>query len=1141
MDKFRNSQCLEWHDHESIWKKILLTMKLTLVLVLLLNLSVRANVFAQTVTLSKKNISLEEFFKDIKEQTNYRFLYEEGLLDQAKKVSLNLINASLETALQNAFQNQNLSFQVYEGTVIVKRKPEITVTQQQVIRGEVTDENGEAIIGANVVEKGTKNRTVTDHDGKFMLSVEPGASVQLSYIGYITQEIVVADQKNWIIRLVADSKVLGEVVVVGYGTTLRKNLTTSISSIKTDNIPKAANSNVSQLLLGRAAGLRANISSPQPGGNINLSIRGAGTPIFVVDGMIMPSNSLEVGRGNIETPNTINRAGLAGLNPSDIESIEVLKDASAAIYGIGAANGVILITTKSGKQGKPRITVESNYSWVRNYPYLEPLNAQEYMNIANVFSKENYLYNNKMYPYGDEIYDNRWSPEFTPRDIDHAQTTNWLDYILKPGYINNQNVSVSGGSELLRYYLSGNFFDQEGTVVNSGMKRHALRTNVSSQLLPFLKLTTILNISNNRYVNSNADGGGAGGVGKDALQTALAFPPHLPIYDENGNLVRYRTFANPTEMDRFRDGTKATGWYLNAAADVDIIKNMLSARFIYGINRENANRSLYIPSDLYYYEIVGRSRGHLGYIDRDNQTLEGTISFKKQFKNYLLIDAVAGMGLYKNASDGLEVDYMNANDNIGPDNIGASDGPFYPTSSKGRDEKRSQFIRATFDILDRYVVTSTLRRDGTDKFFPTKKYAWFPSVSAAWKLSNETFMKNVTAINMLKIRASYGQTGRDNLGTLLYGSYSPTREYVRFSENSVTYIPYLKSGADYPDVTWEKTIMKNIGLDIAILDDRLSGSIDWFRNDVTNLLGIAPGEPLNMVGSRPFNFGHYYRTGWDATINSRNIEIPEKFKWTSQLTLTRYDMYWIEREPNYDYAEYQKRGKEPMNAYYYYDIAGIINMDRSNMPNSQRSLPVEAQMPGYPIIKDRNNDEMIDMEDIYMGNSLPTISIGFGNTFTYRGFDLDVFAYGQFGAQRYNYAYRWAGAGQLYYETPQNSNNYAYTIWNSQTNPHGERPGIATIKTIALPGNAGTSQDMQDASFLRIRNITLGYTLASKKLGQILSRHIGNIRVFADAQNPFTFTKFAGVDPEIYTGNATSPVGYPMTRTFSIGAKITFN
>ena len=1109
-----------------------------LVLVFFILMSPMAFAQQEKVSVNVKNVTLEEFFKTIEGQTDYSFSFRDSELDGKPLVTVNAKNVSLAALLNVELSKADLQYALVNDKIVITP---VKAAADEVVAGKVIDGSGNPVIGASALVKGTTKGAVTDVDGKFSVTVKKGAVLVFSSLGYSTYEYkVVGTNRNLEVVLDEDFEMLNEAVAVGYGTTLRKNLTTSVATVKTEKISKAANSNMSQLLMGKAAGLRANISSTQPGGNVDISIRGGGTPIYIVDGIMMPSGALEVGNGAIETPNSINRAGLAGLNPGDIESIEVLKDASAAIYGINAANGVILITTKKGTEGAPRVTVESSYSFVRNSKYLEPLTTNEYMNFANVFNKENYLLNHEMYPYGPNEYDGGWSPVFYPDQIASATNTNWLDYILRLGYINNQQDSNTGGTKYVKYYIGGNFFDQQGTVINSGMRRYTLRTNLSAQVFPFMKINTVLNINSNDFVNSNADGGGAGGVGKDALQSALMFPPNYSVYDEEGQYMRYRSTANPAEMSMYNDNTRSSGWYTNISADINLYKDILVLRGLYGLNRESAKRSLYIPTTMLWYEVAGVSRGHIGYVDRDDQTIEGMLMYKQSFADIVNIDAVLGMGVYNQLGSGLELDYKNANDNIGPDNVAAAEGPFTPTSSKWENEKRSQFGRVAVDVLDRYVVSATVRRDGTDKFFPGKKYAWFPSVSAAWKISNESFMKNIKWIDLLKLRASYGVTGRDNLGSSLYGVYRMAPSYVKFDNNQTNYIPYIKSGADYPDVTWEKTIMKYIGLDFHLLKDRVWGSVDVFRNDVTELLGEAPGEPLSMVGTRPVNYGHYYRAGWDATLNTVNIKNLGGFTWSSIITLTQYNMYWVERTENYDFQEYQVRENEPMNANYFYHVSGIINSDRSNMPESQYSLDETWQMPGCPIIEDKSGDGVIGLEDIYLDDTLPKISIGFGNTFTYKNFDLDIFLYGQFGSTRYNYAMNWAFPGTLAYSPPQNSNQFAYELWNSQTRENGTLPGIASTKTTALPGNAGTDLRRQDASFVRVRNITFGYNLNGKYLGKVLSKRIDGIRLFLDVQNPFIFTKFSGVDPEIYIGNGSSPAGYPMTRTFSIGAKFNF-
>lgn len=1093
-----------------------------------------------TVSVTLKNAPLGDFFKEIERQSAYSFSYRNNEV-KGKFVTVDADNVSISSLLSSELSRQGLTYTLVEDKIVITPAAVSTSgTGPVTIKGTVLDKTGQPVIGASALIKGTTKGVVTDIDGKFSFEVPKGSVIEISSLGYAVLEHKALRGGEVEFVLEDDYELLNEAVAVGYGTTSRKNLTTSVATIKPETINKAATSNMSQMLMGKAAGLRANMSSSQPGGNVDISIRGGGTPIYIVDGIVMPSGSLEVGNGAIETPNSINRAGLAGLNPGDIESIEVLKDASAAIYGINAANGVILITTKKGTEGTPRISVETNYSFVRNYEYLQPLTSKEYMNFANVFGKESYLLNHNMAPYGPEQYDGGWSPVFYPDQIASATNKNWLDYILRPGAINNHSISITGGSKYVKYYIGGNYFDQTGTVINSGMKRYTLRSNLSAKVFPFMTVSAILNINSNDFTNSNADGGGAGGVGKDALQSALMFPPNYSVYDAEGNYMRYRSTANPAEMMLYKDNTKSTGWYTNISVDINLYKDILKIKGIYGLNRETAKRSLYIPTTMMWYEVAGVSRGHIGDVNRDDQTIEGMLMYRQNIKDIVNLEAVLGVGIYDQRGEGLEVDYKNANDNIGPDNIAGAQGPFTPTSSKWANQKRSQFGRVAIDILDRYVISGTVRRDGTDKFFPGKKYAWFPSVSAAWKISNEPWLKEVKWINLLKLRASYGVTGRDNLGSSMYGVYNTSNCHVKFDNNTVTYIPYIKSGTDYPDVTWEKTIMKNIGLDFHLLGNRLWGSVDVFRNDVTDLLGTAPGEPLSMVGSRPVNYGHYYRAGWDATINSVNIKSPGGFTWTTTLTLTQYNMFWVERTQNYDYQEYQIREKEPMNANYFYHVTGIINEDCSNMPESQMTLGGAFQKPGVPIIEDRNKDGIISQKDIYMDDVLPKISIGFGNTFTYKNFDLDIFLYGQFGATKYNYAYQWANASSLAYSPPQNSNQYAYLLWNSQTNKNGKLAGIAASKCGTLPGNCGWDLGREDASFVRVKNITLGYNLSGSLLGKVLSKHVENIRVFFDCQNPFTFTKFSGVDPEIYTGNSSSPAGYPMTRSFSLGAKFNF-
>ncbi|MDR2917359.1 MAG: SusC/RagA family TonB-linked outer membrane protein [Tannerella sp.] len=1008
------------------------------------------------------------------------------------------------------------------------------------ITGLVVDHEDEPVIGATIKIAGTSQGTVTDFDGAFGLQVEKGNILEVSYIGYSSKKVTVTGSEYYKIILDEDTQVLNEVIVTGYGAVSRKNLTTSIVKVKADEIPKTATSNMSQMLMGRAAGLQATVASAQPGGGVNISIRGAGEPIYVVDGMVMPASSLEGGSGGSTTvmPSSVNRSGLAGLNPEDIESIEVLKDASASIYGIGAANGVVLITTKKGKEGKVKVTYDGSFSFVKNYPYLDMLDAKEYMTYVNAFAKEQYMYNNNMGVYGSNAYDNGFSDIFGNDDIASAQTTNWKDMVLKNGSISSHNITLQGGTNALSYYLSGNFYRQEGTVSNSEMERYTLRSNIAAQITSFLKLSTAININKNENQNGTVGGStnGRGEQAAGALATAMVYPTYLPLYDSEGKYTIYQNYPNGVAMADMQDESGTSAYNVNFTVDLDIIKSMLTAKMLFGYNNENAERSVYIPSDIYFDQMY-KSRGNLGRAERYNSTLEAFLNFNKTFSDNFRIDAVAGMGRYMNKYTGMNVSYTDNNDVLGNDNIGAASGTFTPGSYRSEDEKRSQFARASFDFFDRYVISGAIRRDGTDKFFKDKKYAWFPSVSVAWKIFNEEFIKELDFINLLKLRASYGVTGNDNLGTSLYGSYAAFGNHVMFSNNSVKYIPYYLKNKDYPDVTWEKTVMKNIGLDFSVLKDRVSGSFDYFWNDITDMLGTANSDGLSMFSSYPINGGHIRRYGWDATINTENIKT-KSFRWASILTLSHYNSIWKERMPNYDYAEYQQRKDEPVRALYFYRTSGIVNADKSNMPSYQ---PESYQKPGSPIIKDLNGDGQITVDDVDLVNVVPALYWGFGNTFNYKNWDLDIFIYSQLGLKKYNYTYSWtSGIGLANQKS--NQSVYVKDVWHSELNPDGKLPGVANERSsVSLPGGAGTDIGYEDASFLRVRNITLGYNFNHTNLG-VLAKYISSIKIYADIQNPFTITDFKGFDPEVNTGGdyKSGKAEYPQTRTFSAGIKLSF-
>ena len=1110
---------------------------LCLFLLFLLSLG-SLSVNAQTVSKVFKEQTLKTVLKEIESQTGLSIIYQKNEINENKKVNATFENTPVVEALSSIL-DKSLEVNLKNKMIVISLKklmPGDDKTKVTSINGKILDENGEPVIGASVAIQGTTLGSITNIDGEYTLANVPeNAEVTISFIGYQTLTFKANDRALQNVTLKEDSEMLDEVVVVGYGVQRKRDVTTSISSMKASELAVPVSS-VDQALVGKMTGVQVSQPNGIPGGGLSIKVRGSGSitagtePLYVVDGFPM---SGEAGNGTGQ-----NVSPLSSINMNDIESIEVLKDASASIYGIGAANGVVLITTKKGKEGKVKVTYDGNISLVKNYPYLDMLDAPSYMKYVNAFGREQYMHDHNMGAYGSAAYDNGFPDVFSDSNIASAKTTNWRDLVLKDGSISRHNITVQGGTKTLNYYLSGNYIQQIGSVSNSEMERFTLRSNVSAQLTSFLKLTTAFNINRNIYQNGTVGGASnsRGEQASGALAAAMSYLPNMPVRDENGNYTLFKVIPNPVAMEDIQNESKNNGYNVNFTVDINIIKNMLAAKFLFGYNNENSERNVYIPSDIYFDQMY-KSRGAVNRNERYNTTIEGTISFNKAFGENFRMDAVVGMGRYLNKYTGMAVSYTDNNDILANDNIGAAAGTFTPTSYHREDEKRSQFARASFDLFDRYVIAGTLRRDGTDKFFKGKKYCWFPSVSVAWKIFNEEFMKRVEWVNLLKLRASYGVTGNDNLGSSLHGSYDAFGTHVMFNENSVKYIPYYLKSQDYPDVTWEKTVMKNIGLDFSLLNDRVNGSFDYFWNDITDMLGYANSNGLSMFGSYPINGAHIRRYGWDATLNTVNVTTKD-FKWTSVLTLSHTNAIWKERMPNHTYNEYQIRKDEPVNARYYYRTNGLVNLDKSNMPSYQ---PEAYQKPGCPIIVDLNGDGLITVEDVDMKNVIPSLYWGFGNTFTYKNWDLDVFIYSQLGVDKYNDVYSWTSGRGLGNQT-NNMSVYIKDVWHSELNPNGTIPGIAyEMASVSLPGGAGTDIGYENSSFVRVRNITLGYNFKPNQLGA-LSKLLSGIRVYVDVQNPFTFTGYTGLDPEVNTGGnyKGGKAEYPQTRTFSLGAKLSF-
>lgn len=1010
-------------------------------------------------------------------------------------------------------------------------------TQQKVITGKITDAGNQPLAGVTIsVKNKPQATTTTNNNGEFSITASTGDVLQLSSVGFERKEAKVSDETNLNIVLNTNPSSMDEVVVIGYGSTSRKNLTTAISKIDPKNVPQAANNSVTQLIFGRAAGTQAIQNSAEPGGAISVSIRGRGNPLVVVDGVIMPFSGLEPGSGNRTMNANVSRGGFAGINPNDIESIEFLKDASASIYGVNAENGVMIITTKKGRGNKVSVSYDGSRSTVKNMSYFEPLNATDYMRYYNQLTLDKYLVDNKMAPFGaipvnlTNYYSSPTIKPYTDDQIRNAGVgTDWLSYVLKDGSIDNHNVSISGATDKVNYYFSGGFFNQQGTVQNSGLKRYTGRMNLTFNLASFLSLSTNINYGRNDYLNSQA-GGQSGGVGQQgfgALQAALAYPSNLPVYEPvTGKFTQFRTIGNPLSLLNIQDQTNNTSLFANFSADFKIIPRILTAKLLYGNNTENADRNFFIPSTT-FFDQLNRSRGAVSTSKRQNQTLEATVSYRQRLKNIVNVDAVVGIGEYPTNSFGFSATGADMLDAIGTDNLGSSSlSSQTVTSSRGETKLRSYFTRGSFDFFDRYVVVLSFRYDGYSQFFPQNKYAAFPSASIGWKITNEAFLKKAKFINLLKLRASIGLTG--SAGSQAYGTYSADANVVTFNNGGVAYVPYYLTQLDNPDLQWPKTLNKNIGLDFSLFNERVSGSVDVFRDDLTRLITNVTTPLLSQISTAPINSGHRVRQGWEIGINTNNIKRGD-FGWTSLVNVSRTTLRWEDRFANTFLRGWEDQ-RDLVSSYYIFKTNGILDGIKS-IPESQ---PANARVPGSPIFVDRNGDKKLDTLDVFRIDPSPKFTIGFGNTFRYKGLDLSVLFYGQFGGLATSPAAAWSNA--LDFLTGlQSGIRQLNEIWTT-SNTTGVRPGVGYNQgALGLP--VGTDIGLRSTDFVRCRNITLGYTLSSGKL----SKYVNNLRLYVDAQNPFIITNYKITDPEVSVASVIGgPAPYPMARTFSLGLRANF-
>ena len=1027
--------------------------------------------------------------------------------------------------------------------------------QTKRITGTVKDATGMEVIGANVIVKGTTNGVITDLDGKFSLEAAPGSIIEISYIGYMTQEIPVTAQTSDLqITLKEDSQSLDEVVVVGYGVQKKKLVTGATLQVKGENIQKLNTTNPLGALQSQSPGVNIVANSGQPGKSFDINIRGAGTngsttPLYIIDGVEGDINSL---------------------SPADIESLDVLKDAaSAAIYGSRAANGVVLITTKQGKQGKLQVSYDGYVGFQNVYKMPDLLNAKEYMAVMDQL---NFNTGNQPYTWTNYMSQEQYNRYMSGED----EGTNWLDAIRNKNAITtSHSLNLAGGTERSKFSTGVSYTKQEGTLgkpVASDYQRFTVRMN-SEHILWKEGDLDIITFGENLYYNHNESSGISEGnqYGND-ISWMLRANPLVPIYNENGDYYMYDDLnkagwfnynsytSNPiaamVNSSRGNNKSKNYGLTMVGYLKVQPIKGLVYKGQVSYKQNSSSYRG-YSPA----YKLTSTDQKLTNEVTQNMMTgwdwqIENTLSYTFNIEKHNF-DVLVGQSFKKSGFGMGEYLEATANDLLFSDwdrayisNSMASQ----PTSAKGYptgdNALASFFGRINYNFNEKYMASVILRTDGSSNFARGKRWGTFPSVSAGWVVSNEDFMENTHDwMDFLKIRASWGQNGNCNIDNFQYFSTVAFDHLGQYSfgnnKGTATQGGYA-SIMPNEDVTWETSEQLDLGLDARFLSGRLSLNFDWYNKKTKDLLIVAP--ILDSYGTNaPYING--------GTVENKGVEIglgwnDQKGDWTYGVNLNlahnKNEVTQINNKDGYILGPDKVLAENtrpvsrmevghPIGYFWAYKTEGVMQnaddvqayLDKNCKGNAANSLQGSSIQPGDLKFVDVNGDGVINEDDkTEVGNPHPDITMGLSFNVGYKGFDLAVTTYGAFGQQNMR-SYRKFTDGNV-----ENYTSEVFEYW------HGE--GTSNRYPRLVPGNTGVNFQqisdifVEDASYFRIQNVTLGYDF--KNLWK--NCPLPQLRLYVSAQNLFTFTKFTGLDPE---GSSNMyQAQYPMARQFTFGLDLTF-
>ena len=1131
-------------------KKFYRAMTLGVSLLLAGNLAVNA----QKVTFNGEQVSLKQAFEQIESVSKYKIAYNTAQLDVNRKVTLNQKDTDVLQVLDQLLAGTGCTYKVNENYIVITSQQTGAVKK---VHGVVKDVNGEPIIGANVVVKGNpSNGTITDLNGNFDLSVTSNTTLQVSYIGYNTQELFVGKKTDFNIVLKEDTELLDEVVVVGYGTMKKKDLTGAVASVKMDDAPVGTVSTISHALAGKAAGLQVNTISAQPGSGSTFRIRGAASvnagndPLIIIDGFpVSPTDDSKIQTGKYDSGSSDNI--LASINPNDIESIEVLKDASStAIYGARAGNGVIIITTKKGKTGAPKVTYSGTASVQTMAAKYEMLSAKDFMIQSNRYALEEWRRSNGIGVYGGKSEAEAatsYTPYYTDAEIANpAYDTDWFKEITRTGFQTQHNLSVNGGTEMTKYLISGNFFKQNGVVKNNDMDRYTARVNVEQKVSKYVNLGVNMTLSRN--TTNNVPLGAGQNENASIMVAAAQFSPILPVRDEEGEYVLNSQAAflpNPVSLLEITDKTVKERMLGTAYVEIKPIEE-LTLKGNFGIDRNYQKHSVYMPKTTLYGQKTG-GQANIAQYDKSDYLMELTANYSKRFGDHNL-NALVGYSFQRFTDESLSAGNSQfLIDGFLYNNLGAG---AYPKPSVGSSASKSEmasfFGRINYSYKDRYLLTATMRADGASNFAKNNRWGYFPSVALGWRFTEEEFMQPLTSVlSNGKLRVSFGQTGNSNIGNRAISYYS-TGNNNEFGGTEQVGV-YLSQMGNV-DLKWETTTEWNVGVDLGFFKNRLNVTAEYFHKVVSDLLSERSLLGFQEVSTIAANIGETQSQGFELTINSTNFNT-KNFGWNTDFTFSLYRDKWKTRDESWKPSAYSVYDS-PIRYQYGYLSDGLIQPGETVdwMPGAipgqvkikdingyvyNEDGSVKVDQHGIPLKSGKPDGKLDDADKVIYGSSDPGYLLGLNNTFRWKNFDLNIYFYGQFDLLNSgSYKDLWltgasgmTGIVNMYrgYNMPVSAKD----VWTSD-NQSAVRPGYFQDKSTWGIGD----YYLQKSWFVRCRNITLGYTIPVNQGRNILS----NVRVYFDVNNPFTITPYDGLDLE--TDN--SVWAYPNVRSFSLGVDITF-